>query len=118
MLMWLADFLTRNSISAPEAVSGNVVGSDKSRTAVVSSGEYKDLKNVAPYGVISSPPVGESAVVLPLSGSEVCVGVVSTDAGLEAGEIMLRSKGGASILLKNDGSVYINGKLFGGQSGV
>lgn len=116
--MWLADFLTKNSMTAPEAVSGNVVGSDKSKTAVVSSAEHKGLKNVAPYGVISSPPVGENAVVLPLSGSEVCMGVVSTDAGLEAGELMLRSKGGASILLKNDGSVYINGKLFGGQNGV
>lgn len=116
--MWIADYLTKNSMSAPEAVSGNVVGSDKSKTAVVSSGEHRGLKNVAPYGVISTPPVGQDAVVLPLSDSEVCVGVVCIDEGLEPGELMLRSKGGASILLKNDGSVYINGKQFGGQDGV
>lgn len=116
--MWIADYLTKNSITAPEAVSGNVVGSDRSMTAVVSSGEHKGLKNVAPYGVISTPPVGAAAVVLPLSDSEVCVGVLCNNERLEPGELMLRSKGGASILLKNDGFVYINGKKFGGQDGT
>ena len=112
--MWIADYLTKNSMVSPEAVSGNVVASEKSRTAVVSSGEHKGLKNASPYGVISTPPVGEDAVVLPLSDSEVCVGVISGDEGLEAGELLLKSKGGASILLKNDGSVYINGEKYGG----
>lgn len=116
--MWIADYLTRNSITFPEAVSGNVVGSDRSKTAVVSSREHRGLKNIAPYGVISTPPVGTDAVVLPISDGEVCVGVVCTNEGLEPGELLLRSKGGASILLKNDGSVYINGTKFGGQDGV
>ena len=53
---------------------------------------------------------GESAVVLPLEDGEVCLGVVGSADGLEEGELMLRSKGGASLVLKNDGRVLVNGR--------
>ena len=59
------------------------------------------------------PPAGESAVVLPLSDGEVELGVLSRAVGLDEGELMLYSKGGASIVLKNDGRVIINGQEYG-----
>ena len=50
--------------------------------------------------------------MLPLVSEQACLGVVAQDKNLEEGELMLYSKGGASIVLKNDGSVVINGKVF------
>lgn len=63
-----------------------------------------------PYGFASVVPVGESAVVLPLANGEVSLGVLANNVELDEGEVMLSSKGGASIVLKNDGRVLINGK--------
>lgn len=111
--MWIADYVTKNSVANPFAVCGNVVNNSGIKSAVKSSAEHKNLKSVAPYGVYSVAPKGEKAVVLPLADCEVCVGVVGNNNNIEEGEILLKSKGGASILLKNDGFVYINGVKFG-----
>ena len=51
---------------------------------------------------------------MPVYGGELCMGVVAPQEKLESGELMLYSAGGASITLKNDGNVYINGKKYGG----
>lgn len=110
--MWLMNYITKNSIALPSAVKGGVKSSNSSSIAVVSSGEHKSLKSCLPYGIASVPPTGECAVVLPLDDGEVSVGVVAKSKQLEEGEIMLFSKGGASIVLKNDGRVLINGKEF------
>ena len=63
--------------------------------------------------LVSIPPVKEKAVVLPLADKEVCVGVISEVSSVQPGEILLKSKGGAEVYLKNDGSVYINGVKVG-----
>ncbi|MEE0913798.1 MAG: hypothetical protein U0L76_04335 [Ruminococcus sp.] len=108
--MWLMNYITQNSMTAPSAVKGNVNKNDKDGIAVVSSGEHKKLKSCFPYGIISVPPTGERAIVLPLDDGEVGLGVIATNAELLEGELMLYSKGGASIVLKNDGRVLINGQ--------
>ncbi len=108
--MWLMNYITQNSMTAPSAVKGNVNKNDKDGIAVVSSGEHKRLKSCFPYGIISVPPTGERAVVLPLDDGEVGLGVIASNAELKEGELMLYSKGGASIVLKNDGRVLINGQ--------
>ena len=69
---------------------------------------------VSPYGVIYSPPAKEDAVMINAQGKEVCLGVLMPAAKeLEPGEVMLCSKG-ASLVLKNDGRILINGKELGG----
>ncbi len=47
--------------------------------------------------------------------TSVCVslGVLGQEQSLSEGELMLYSKGGASIVLKNDGRVLINGREYG-----
>ncbi len=109
--MWLMNYITKNSITAPNAVKGNV-NQSKGSIDVTSSGEHKKLKFCYPYGVVSVPPIGEEAIVLPTDDSEVGLGVIAKTEGLSEGEVMLYSKGGASIVLKNDGRVIINGKEF------
>ncbi|MEF2920645.1 MAG: hypothetical protein U0O22_09310 [Acutalibacteraceae bacterium] len=71
---------------------------------------FVGAKVVVPYGVVSIPVQGANAVMLDVNGQPVCLGVLQGDSTLEMGEIMLYSKGGASIVLKNNGKVYINGK--------
>lgn len=110
--MWLMNYITENSLTAPNAVKGSVSSVKSDGLSVVSSGEHKLLKACLPYGMVSVPPKGECAVVLPLDDGEISLGVVARNSGLEEGEIMLRSKGGASIVLKNSGKVLINGKEY------
>lgn len=108
--MWLMNYITKNSVTAPSAVKGNVNKNDKDGTAVISSGEHKRLKSCFPYGIVSVPPTGERAVVLPLDDGEVGLGVIKNNTSLREGELMLYSRGGASIVLKNDGKVLVNGR--------
>lgn len=111
--MWLMNYITKNSMTSPGAVKGELSVSEANGAAVSASGEHKHLSFCFPYGVASKPPSGEKAVVLPLSDGEVGLGVIASNVGLEEGEIMLYSKGGASIVLKNNGKVLINGREFG-----
>lgn len=110
--MWLTGYITKNSMGTKNAVRGNVSSSDNSRISVESSCEHKQIKACVPYGMASVPPVGESAVVLPLDDGELSLGVIAKSHNLSEGEVMLFSKGGASIVLKNDGRVLINGREF------
>lgn len=110
--MWLLDYVTRNSFSKTDPSCGDVTNCSMGNVAVNTALEHRDMPIVAPYGVVYNPPVGEKSVVLPLTKEQACVGVVSPDKGISEGELMLYSKGGAYILLKNDGTVEINGKVF------
>ena len=107
--MWLMNYITKNSITAPKAERGGVKSSGNT-VSVDSSEEHREIKCCVPYGFASVVPVGESAVVLQLANGEVSLGVLAKNVELDEGEVMLSSKGGASIVLKNDGRVLINGK--------
>ena len=102
--MWLMNYITKNSITAPKAEKGGVKSSGNT-VSVDSSEEHRGIKCCVPYGFASVVPV-----VLPLANGEVSLGVLAKNVELDEGEVMLSSKGGASIVLKNDGRVLINGK--------
>ena len=72
----------------------------------------KNLKSCFPYGIVSVAPTGQRAVVLPLDDGEIGLGVIADRTELEEGEVMLYSKGGASVILKNNGKVLINGEEY------
>ncbi len=108
--MWLLDYVTKNSFSKNDASCGDVTQSKLGNVAVNASLEHRDMPIIAPFGIVYNPPVGERSVVLPLVSKEACIGVVAPNMDLSPGELMLYSSGGASIVLKNDGSVLINGK--------
>lgn len=110
--MWLMNYITQNSIAAPNAVKGSVDGVKSDGLSVNSSAEYKQLGVCLPYGITSVPPVGERAVVLPLDDGQINLGVLASNSSAVPGEIVLKSKGGACIELKNDGRVIINGKEY------
>ena len=108
--MWLSSFLSKYKKVAL-ASKGSITAADGKNLQVDTSVRLEDVRTIAPYGIKYVPPIGEDALVVPFSGGEVCVGVISgAQEDLRPGELMLCSEGGASIVLKNDGSVLINGR--------
>ncbi|MBQ8571862.1 MAG: phage baseplate assembly protein [Ruminococcus sp.] len=111
--MWLTSFINKEK-AVQSATKGSITSSQAESLQVDSSTQHRDVSVVAPYGIAYVPPVGEGAVVVPFEGGEACVGVLSkVPLKLSRGELMLYSAGGASIVLKNDGSVLINGEKVG-----
>ncbi len=107
--MWLTSFLNKGNSKTP-ATKGSITGTGGASVCIDASTQHRNVSIVAPYGFAYVPPVGEGAVLVPFDGGEACVGVVTgLSENLERGEVMLYSAGGASIVLKNDGSVLING---------
>ena len=108
--MWISRYMTANSFSDERPSVGEVRATGE-KVSVSAASEHLTMPMAAPYGISYVPPLGVNSVILPTAAGDVCVGVIA-DAGSElaAGELMLRSKGGASIVLKNDGRVLINGR--------
>ncbi len=73
---------------------------------------YVNAQLLVPYGIATAIPVGEDTFMFPVGNTALCMGVVQKPflTPLQTGEIMLYSSGGASIVLKNDGRVLINGR--------
>lgn len=113
--MWLIDYVTKNSISNPRGEKGNIKSYANGKVQVNASSDFKQLPIVVPYGIIYAPPAGCQTVVMPVYGGEMCIGIINNkEINLEPGEVMLYSSGGATLELKNDGYVYINGVKFEG----
>ncbi len=110
--MWIPKMI-KESGNRRAAGVGKVSYSGADKVTVSSYEEYDSIATAAPYGIAYVPPTGSKVVLVPLGDTAVCVGVEQQSAGdLSAGEIMLYSSGGAKIVLKNDGTVVINGQEF------
>ena len=87
-------------------------GSDAS---VMTRGEQRDLEVFAPGRLIWQPMAGDTVLVVKggTGGQEQCVVAASTAGdtpdGLAPGELFLYSRGGASIHLREDGSIAVRG---------
>ena len=108
--MWLSRYVTGNSFGGDSPSMGKVSAAG-AKVSVSASNDHRSVPTVVPYGVAYVPPIGSSSLVLPTDDGAVCLGVIGAPAAqLEQGEVMLYSAGGASIVLKNDGRVLINGR--------
>ena len=83
--MWLSRKLTQHEKQNTASAETGEVTIDSGEVAVFSSGEDRDVRIAAPGGFFWRPISGEKVLVI---------------------------KGGAEILLHNDGRVDINGELF------
>ncbi len=102
---------SKNNISC---ISGKVVScADRRISASVSDGTGH-FCIVAPKGIDYVPQPNDDSVVISDENERFCIGVRRADNryNIEPGEIALYSGGGASIVLKNDGTVLINGHVF------
>ena len=110
--MWIPKTITDNENSDAPFIA-NVLYSGGGKINVSSLEKIENIEAAVPYGIAAVPPKGSKAVVLPVGSSAVVCGVVGENPlSLEQGEVGLYSSGGASIVLKNDGTVDINGKVF------
>ena len=81
--------------------------------AVTGAAEYRAPTVTAPWGICYRPPAGTQAVLIPAQNGVVYLGVrmeAEKLTGLQEGELLLYSSGGASVRLTNDGRVLINGR--------
>ena len=108
--MWLSRELSLSSKEKSETSIGETIGTDGSKIYIQSHQEYRDVPMIAPFGIAYNPPLNSEAVVLPTDKGNVCPGVICSNKNLKPGELMLYSSGGASIVLKDNGDVLINGK--------
>ena len=114
--MWIPKTITDNAASAAP-FTANVLFSENGKIGVSGLENVESVEGCHPYGVVCVPATGSKALVLPVGSSAVVCGVVGDNPlSLEKGEVGLYSKGGASIILKNDGTVVINGKVFEKES--
>lgn len=105
--MWLTKKLGQE-IAVKQAVTGTVTAADGG-LKIQAETEYRNSESVCPYGFYSVPPAGSKAVLL----ENLLLGVLTGEGKeLQPGEICIRAKGGAEILLKNNGEVFINGTSF------
>lgn len=104
--MWISKRL-RDAMSQPKAERGNVILSGKDGVEAGGTVTTRNVESYLPYGYQSTPPVGEDVMLLPAMDGQVIIGTKSNPS-TEAGEIIIRSLGGATIQLKNDGSIVLN----------
>ncbi len=88
-------------------------------TATVSSYDGSGSEACTPYGIAYIPKKGEKTLSVQVGNTNYILGVCKTPPlELSEGEIGLYSSGGASIILKNDGRVLINGREFPESEGM
>lgn len=110
--MWLTNYIAKKNDKT--AKTGAVSQSDVNTMSFNGSCQYRRVDFVAPFGISYCPPVGVTGVTVPTDSGNVVVGVNAViDSSLEPGELLLFSSGGAKIHLKNNGKVYVNGKVIG-----
>ncbi len=109
--MWISRYVTENSFAKDSPSKGIVQSTAENKVSVRATNDHFSAPIAAPYGIAYVPPVGSRTLMLPTEEENVCIGVVGAAFGdLQPGELMLYSAGGASIVLKNDGRVLINGR--------
>lgn len=109
--MWINEYMTGRSFNVEGASAGEIRSTNNGSVSVSSTRDYGALPLIAPSGIAYVPVAGASTVVMEGAGGTVCLGVIAAPKEeLQPGELMLYSAGGASIVLKNNGKVLINGK--------
>jgi len=98
-------------------ITGRVTSSADRRIAAASPDGTVQFSIVAPKGIDYVPQMNDNSVVISSENERLCIGVRRDENlyEIESGELALYSQGGAYIILKNDGTVIINGQIFSAE---
>ena len=109
--MWLSQKLTQKA-EERETAQFAVATIGGAEIGVSAGGERRNVPLFSPGGYTWRPRAGETVLVIK-AGEKVCVAGTESKADKDraAGEVEIASVGGASIRLKNDGTVEISGTL-------
>lgn len=106
--MWISRQTVKDS--EPEPIqTGKVTMSGNNSIEAVSSSPQRNIDIYSPYGYSYALPSGVNMLIARCDAKSAAAGVLMNPVELKAGEIKISSAGGSYILLKNDGSVVING---------
>ncbi len=118
--MWLSKKLAEGSTQTTNNNTeiGNLSIATDDLVAAISSCEKRGIVFYAPLGIEFFPSEGQKVLLLSCGNQTACVGVeMKKSDNLQSGEIRLFSQGGASILLKNDGSIVLNNTVTVAKNG-
>ena len=107
--MWVSKEIVSGGNEKGNMFFGKVTDADSTNLNVQTDVENRNPKVISPYGIVSVPEVGSKVVMTKVEDEFLLSGSLQDNTSLEPGELMLYSAGGASIVLKNDGKVLING---------
>jgi len=109
--MWLSKKAAGRQNAGQAAVARVTMGG--ASLGVFRETEERRVPLFAPGGYVWRPEAGEELLVLRCSGETCAVGeeMGERPEGMLPGEVMIRSKGGASLFLRNDGTIEINGDV-------
>ena len=110
--MWLGKKIAFRQKEAERPVAGIISGEQNGGLLLQSSSEYREVAAAGPYGVKSLPPAGENAVGVVSGEKTFCLGVEIDPKGVQPGELVLFSSGGAKITLTRDGKIQLEGQVF------
>ena len=108
--MWLSRVFKSTRSFAAETGTVAIGGSSTLKTS--STMQSANVQSYAPYGYSAFAPAGENILIINSAGGSVGAGVKMSGDALDEGEISIRSRGGACVRLKKDGTVEINGFVF------
>ena len=108
--MWLSKTFKNTRSVAAETGTVAIGGSSTLKTSFTL--QSANVQNYAPYGYSSYAPAGEEILIINSAEGSVGSGTRMSDGSLDEGEISIKSRGGACIRLKKDGTVEINGFVF------
>lgn len=108
--MWLSRAFKSTRSFAAETGTVAIGGSSTLKTS--STMQSANVQSYAPYGYSAFAPAGEDILIINSAEGGVGAGTKMCDDALDEGEISIKSRGGASVRLKKDGTVEINGFVF------
>ena len=112
--MWISKKLAESNQQTfnDNAEIGNLSITTDELVAAISSCEKRGISFYTPPGIEFFPTEGQEVVLISCGNNTACAGVeMQKSTSLRSGEIRLFSHGGASILLKNDGSIVLNDEV-------
>ena len=110
--MWLSQ-AARQKLQ-PVAVDRGSVTIGGEDAAVLTKSEKRGVEVLSPGGYIWLPVAGQDAVTVDAGGNDRYIaGCVGQDvpSDLQPGEIYIKSNGGASLVLKNNGALVLTGSV-------
>ena len=110
--MWLSRAFKSTGIQSFAAEKGTVAIGGSSTLKTSSTMQSANVQSYAPYGYSAFAPAGEEILIINGAEGGVGAGTKMSDDTLAEGEISIKSRGGAVIRLKKDGTVEINGFVF------
>lgn len=111
--MWISQRIISAEKPQPAAETAQITGNGSAQ----GTNSYHGVPVAASWGIACEPPVSAQAVLIQTQSGTACIGVIGEKKGLQPGELLLYSSGGAEIYLKNSGEVVINGQVFAAKRG-